>query len=359
MGTPLPSLPHEDLVYVLERTRVDWEQLRGARIFVTGSTGFFGIWLLETFAYANQELSLGAELLGLTRNPEAFYAKFPDLASHPSIRLIQGDVRDFSFPDGVFTHVIHAGTTSSAPVPPLEMLDTIIQGTRRTLDFAVAARAKRFLFVSSGAVYGKQPPDIDRIPETYPGGPDTLNPVSSYDEGKRVAEMLCHFYHCEHGLETTVARSFALVGPHLPLDAHFAMGNFLRDAMKGESILVKDGGPVRSYLYAADLSVWLWTILFRGKPCHPYNVGSDQAISIADLAKTVARLAGGRVQLPSPTDSTLSSNLKPSTLPAGSPRPSSRYVPDTNRIMSELALEEIIGLEEAIRRTLHYYTTAT
>jgi dTDP-glucose 4,6-dehydratase len=362
MASSFPPLPGDDLKYVIERTRNDWDQMRGGRIFVTGATGFFGVWLLETFAYANQELGLGAELLGLTRNPEAFYAKVPHLASLPDIRLLQGDVRDFKFPEGTFTHVIHAGTTSGAPVPPLEMLDTIIQGTRRTLDFAVAARAKRFLFVSSGAVYGKQSPDIDRIPETYLGGPDTLNPVSSYDEGKRVAEMLCHLYHHEHGVATTVARSFALVGPRLPLDAHFAMGNFLRDAMKGEPILVKDGTPERSYLYAADLAIWLWTILFRGTPCHPYNVGSDHAISISQLAKTVARLTGGTVQLPptsqseaSSSDQLLNFSISQQSAP---PRPSSRYVPDTNRIMSELALEEIIGLEEAIRRTLHYYTTA-
>jgi dTDP-glucose 4,6-dehydratase len=115
----------------------------------------------------NKELGLGAELVGLSRNPEAFYSKVHHLASESSITLHQGDVRDFKFPEGAFTHVIHAGTTSSAPVPPAEMLDTIVYGTQRTLDIAVASGAKRFLFVSSGAVYGKQPPELTHIPETY------------------------------------------------------------------------------------------------------------------------------------------------------------------------------------------------
>ncbi|MEI6323712.1 MAG: NAD(P)-dependent oxidoreductase, partial [bacterium] len=217
---------------MLTHTRPLWEQLRGKRIFVTGATGFFGIWLLESFAYANKELGLGAELMGLSRDPDAFYLKVPHLAGVSSIVLHQGDVRTFEFPDGSFSHVIHAGTTSSVPVPPLEMLDTITQGTRRTLDFAVSAGAKKFLFVSSGAVYGKQPPDITHIPETYAGAPDPmdLRPVSIYGEGKRVGELLCSIYHQEHGLETTIARCFAFVGPHLPLDAHFAIGNFIRDA---------------------------------------------------------------------------------------------------------------------------------
>jgi dTDP-glucose 4,6-dehydratase len=284
---------------VFEHTRPLWEQLRGGRIFVTGATGFFGVWLLETFAYANSALNLGASLVGLSRDPAAFFAKVPHLAGVSSIMLHRGDVRDFEFPEGAFTHVIHAGTTSSAPVAPTEMLDTIIKGTQRTLDFAVFSGAKRFLFVSSGAVYGKQPSDITHIPETYSGAPDPMDPNSAYGEGKRVGELLCSMAHQEHGLETTIARCFAFVGPHLPLDAHFAIGNFIRDAMRGDPIQVKDGTPYRSYLYAADLAVWLWTILFKGEKCHPYNVGSDQEITIGDLANTVAStLSNGDVSPP-------------------------------------------------------------
>ena len=334
---PLSPLPKEDLEHVLAHTRALWEQFRGGRIFVTGATGFFGIWLLETFAYANEQLGLGAELVGLTRNLGAFHSKAPHLIANPSIRLHRGDVRDFSFPEGVFTHVIHAGTTSSAPVPPDEMLDTIIRGTERTLDFALAAGAKRFLFVSSGAVYGKQPSEITHLPESYQGAPDPMDPNSTYGEGKRVGELLCAMAHKEHGLETTIARCFAFVGPHLPLDAHFAIGNFIHDAITGESIKVKNGTPYRSYLYAADLAIWLWTILFKGQAGHPYNVGSDQEITITDLAHTVASTLGGSV-LPLPS-STLNFNSPPS-----------RYVPDVRRIEKELGLAPVITLSDSLQR---------
>jgi dTDP-glucose 4,6-dehydratase len=178
----------------------------------------------------------------------------------------------------------------------------------------VAAGAKRFLFVSSGAVYGKQPPEMTHIPENYLGSPDPMDPNSAYGEGKRVGELLCAIAHKEHGLETTIARCFAFVGPHLPLDAHFAIGNFIRDAMKGEPIKVKDGTPYRSYLYAADLAVWLWTILFKGEACHPYNVGSDQEITIAELAQAVATGLNGSIAVNALLQS-------PVTLPT-------RYVPD-------------------------------
>ena len=330
-------LPKEDLEHVLSHTRPRWEHLRGGRIFVTGATGFFGIWLLESFAFANKSLDLGAKLVGLSRNPDAFYAKVPHLAQESSIALHRGDVRDFNFPQGSFTHVIHAGTTSSAPVPPSEMLDTIIRGAKRTLEFAVAAGAKRFLYVSSGAVYGKQPPEMTHIPETYMGSPDPMDPNSAYGEGKRVGEFLCAIAHQEHGLEATIARCFAFVGPHLPLDAHFAMGNFIRDAIKGEPITVKDGAPYRSYLYAADLAVWLWIILFQGKACHPYNVGSDQEITIAGLAKTVASIFNNSVKIHS------TSTPDPRS-------PVSRYVPSVGRAESEMGLRVLVPLNQSILR---------
>lgn len=353
MNNPLPPLPKEDLEHVLVHTRPLWEQLRGGRVFVTGATGFFGVWLLETFAYANNELGLGAQLVGLSRNPEAFYEKVPHLADESSITLHQGDVRDFSFPEGIFTHVIHAGTTSSAPVPPLEMLDTIIQGTRHTLDFAVAAGTKRFLFVSSGAVYGKQPSEITHLPESYQGAPDPMDPNSAYGEGKRVGELLCSMAHKEHGLETTIARCFAFVGPHLPLDAHFAIGNFIRDAVKGGAITVKDGTPYRSYLYAADLAIWLWTILFKGEACHPYNVGSDKEITIADLAHTVASALCGAVQVDSPPyPLTPSTALLPNSTLHFNPT-TNRYVPDVVR-SRELGLIPHYGVTQAIQRTARW-----
>jgi len=336
-------LPKEDLEHILSNTRSLWHHLRGGRIFVTGATGFFGIWLLESFAFANKSLDLGAKLVGLSRDPSVFYAKVPHLAQESSIALYRGDVRDFDFPNGSFTHVIHAGTTPSAPVLPSVMLDTIIRGTKRTLEFALAAGAKRFLFVSSGAVYGKQPSEMTHIPETYHGSPDPMDPNSAYGEGKRVGELLCATAHKEHGVETTVARCFAFVGPHLPLDAHFAIGNFIRDAIKGEPIKVKDGTPYRSYLYAADLAIWLWTILFAGWSCHPYNVGSNQGLPISDLAKLVAL----QLQVfPRPDVVTFGES--------GDIAASPRYIPGITRAKEELGLAVEVSLDHAIQKTANW-----
>src|SRR5207245_4908945 len=162
------------------------------------------------------------------------------LASHPAIQFHDGDVRSFEFPKGTFSHVIHAATEATARLyseQPLLMFDIIVEGTRRTLEFARQCGARKFLLTSSGAVYGRQPPELTHVPEDYAGGPNPTEPRFGYAEGKRAADMLCALFAQQHGFETKIARGFAFVGPYLPLDIHFAIGNFIRDGMRG--------GPIR------------------------------------------------------------------------------------------------------------------
>ena len=333
------SLPTDDLLHVLLRTGDTWEALRGRRLFLTGATGFFGRWLLETFLTAHDALDLGAKTVVLTRNPDRFAEKAPTLASRPEITFVRGDVADFSFPPGEFSHVIHAATTSGGPVPENEQRRTIIDGTARVLEFAEQCGARRLLFTSSGAVYGRQPPDLAHLPEDYSCPEECVADLPIYGAGKRAAEQLC-LSAASDRLGISLARCFAFVGPHLPLDAHFAIGNFIRDALRGSAIRVQgDGTPLRSYLYAADLAVWLWTLLFKGPSGRVYNVGSAEAISIRDLAETIGRSFGLPVSV------------------AGQPvpgAPPARYVPDTRRARLELGLEEWIALEEGIRRTARW-----
>ena len=340
-GHPLSA----DLEHILARARPAWEELRGQRLFITGGTGFFDSWLLESLAFANDRLALGVRAVVLTRAAAAFAKKAPHLAARPDIQFHAGDTRDFAFPPGPFSRVIHAATAASARLNeenPRLMLDTIVGGTRRALDFAVQCGAQKFILTSSGAVYGIQPPDLARLPEDYPGVPDPAAPGSAYGHGKRAAEQLCADCAERHGLETKIARCFAFVGPYLPFDAHFAIGNFIRDAQSGGPIVVKgDGAPWRSYLYAADLAIWLWTILEQGAVARPYNVGSAHALTIADTAVAVSKALGGRNPV------VISQKPVP-----GKPAP--RYVPDTSRAEKELGLREWIGLEDAIQRSARW-----
>jgi nucleoside-diphosphate-sugar epimerase len=334
-----------DLDHVLENTSGVWDELHGARLFVTGGTGFFGCWLLESFLSANDHLRLDAAVVVLTRDARAFGRKAPHLASHPAVTLLGGDVRTFEAPAGAFSHVIHAAT-DSAPTRGdhgrLPMFDTIVEGTRRTLELARRSGATRFLLTSSGAVYGRQPPELTHLSEHYAGGPDPANAGQVYAEAKRAAEMLCAVY-ADARLQPTIARGFAFVGPYLPLDVHFAAGNFIRDALGGGPIRISgDGTAVRSYLYAADLAIWLWTILLRGIALHPYNVGSGAAVTVRELADTVAATLGPGMSIDV-------------AQPAAAGTTAGRYVPDVTRAELELGLRPTVSLADGISRTAAWH----
>jgi dTDP-glucose 4,6-dehydratase len=325
----------EDLEAVGAMLAPFWPGLSGARIFMTGGTGFIGRWMLEMLARSDTDV----EVTLLSRNPAAFAASAPHLAAR--FHFASGDILSGDLPPGAFTHVIHAATDASAALnanDPRRMFDTIVVGTRRALDHAAAMGAKRFLFLSSGAVYGAQPPHVTHVGEDWLGGPDPRDPRSAYGEGKRAAEMLCAIAGAQLGLDVVTARIFALLGPLLSLDIHFAAGNFIRDALAGRTICVEGAGTaIRSYLYASELAAWLWTLLIRAAPGTTYNVGSEEAISIADLAHRVAAVLGG-----------------PGVQVLGRPDPgwnAGRYVPSTERLRRDLDLSPTIGLDEAIRRT--------
>lgn len=331
----------QDLDNVVQQAVSVWPELRGARLFITGGTGFIGCWLLESLRHANQHLNLGVQVTILTRDPQAFRRKAPHLADCPEFHFIAGDVCNFETPTGEFTHLIHAATDASAQLnetDPRRMFDTVLQGTRRALDFAVEKSVDRVLFLSSGAVYGQQPWEMERVAESWTGAPSCVDPRAAYAEGKRAAEMLCAIYQKQFGVNIAIARIFALLGPYLSLDIHFAAGNFIRDAMHGKSITVNGNGlPCRSYLYASDLTVWLWHMLIRAESGKPYNVGSDESVSIGDLAERVSHVLGkGEYQI-------LGSQDKGWNL--------GRYVPATNLIGRDLGLHRTVSLDEAIRRT--------
>jgi dTDP-glucose 4,6-dehydratase len=338
-----------DLDGILGTAAETWRDLAGARLFVTGGTGFVGTWLLESFAWANRVLALDARVVVLTRDPERFATKAPHLASDPAISLLRGDVVDFDAPAGPFTHVIHAAAESGTQqnlVDPLRMIDTVVHGTRNVLNAACAWNVTGLLLVSSGAVYGPQPDGLALMPEEFPGGPDQLAPGSAYAEAKRLAELLCATYAAQHELPVKIARCFAFVGPYLPLDAHFAIGNFIRDGVAGGPIEVRgDGRPVRSYLYAADLASWLWTILVRGESGRAYNVGSEDGRTIAEVASAVAGTFD-------PVPEVL---VRGAASANGGGGGGDRYVPSTQRARSAFGLRETVGLHEAVRRTVAWH----
>lgn len=322
---------------------IDLNSLDKKRLFITGGTGFFGLWLLSVLRILNQK-KVSIEVCVLSRNPATFQSLYPQFLNQSWLSFISGDVKSFKIPETQFDFVLHAATETSisAHANPIQLFDDIVLGTRQVLKLAQQCNARRILLISSGAVYGQQPSSLTHLPDESQLACNPLRTSSAYGEGKRVMELMGAMLHESTGIESISARCFAFCGPGLALDGYFAIGNFIRDALYKDNITVRgDGSPMRSYLYGADLAVWLLNILTHGKAGSSYNVGSDKAISVKDLAFRVrdvvaphklVEVQGGEISMSS----------------------RQRYVPDISRAL-KLGCLPWTTLDESILLTAKYW----
>lgn len=333
----------KDMVFITSILANRINSLKGKNIFITGGTGFFGKSLLEFFVYLNSTIEdqhQKISILVLSRNPEVFKNNYPHLCTN--IEFAKGDVCTFDFPTVDFDYFIHAATPASATFNkeyPMEMLTSIIDGTKRVLDLAEISNTKKILFISSGAVYGKQPYNVSNILDDSLIAPDMSEPTSAYGEGKRVSELMGNIFSKRTGVEFVSARCFTFAGPYLPLDGTFAFGNFVKNVLNEEDILIKgDGSPLRSYLYNGDLIIWLLSILVDGESGQSYNVGSDEFISIKDLAILISKR---------------NPSLKVNILKKEVPINIERYVPSIKKAQNLLGLKVYTKLDDIISRTFN------
>lgn len=285
------------------------------QILITGGTGFFGKSLLKADLFPED-----TQLYLLSRNGIRFKTK-----TKAKIIPLTGDIRTIDLSGFQFDSVIHAAAPSGGGASEEEMFSILTQGTAHLLkELKKMDTVKRLLYVSSGAVYGKQEKDFSLES-------DPLDPVTLYGKGKVLAEQMC----LESGIPCVIARCFAFAGEYLPKNAHFAIGNFLADLEEKRTIHIKgDGSPLRSYLYAGDLAEWLFALLNDGRAGEVYNVGSEEAVSIRELAEMIARRATPPLQ------------VEIHGAPTG--EPPQRYLPSTEKIRRELGLKVPRSLHEIL-----------
>lgn len=350
----MKPLENSDLQSILELSRPSFKFLSHRTWLLTGCTGFFGKWLTQTLNAAYDAGLSQHKLVLLTRNKELALKSNPWLAGRSEIKWVVGDVRA-ALPTSIeFDGIVHGATSASAALNelhPLEMYDVIVDGTRSILQEARKRNIRDFMFLSSGGIYGSQPYELTHVPEDYAGASNPLTPGSSYGIGKRTAEFLCANWAHESGSRVLFARFFGFVGPYLPLDIHFAIGNFMRDALLNKNIEIKgDGTPYRSFLYGTDLTVWLLKILTHGRSLVPYHIGSEVDLQLKDLARIVIQIKKDALGGPD-------LNVHIAQPPSSSKKPP-RYVPSTSFTRKELDLKETVSLEEAIRRTLVWHSNS-
>lgn len=321
--------------------------LKGSLLVITGGTGFVGSWLLEMISILNEEYNFQSRVHIIANEVDFFKKRHPHLASRPEITFAKNDVRNLLELPRDTNWLIHAAAVRDRQfhsICPIETLNTISNGTEQVLRASLqCSELKMFLNMSSGLVYGSQPDEVPRVPESYSGAPPLNNINALYAQAKRYGENLCTAFRAQERLPTMSVRPFSFIGPFQDLDSPWAVTNFIRDAINGRDVRVLgDGKAIRSYMYPSDMALWLLVMMVSAEPGACYNIGSPEEINLADLAKKI-------VDYTSPSSRVLlsmgdSTNSK-----------FSRLVPDVNLAIEKLKLKQTVSLNQAIAKTIEWH----
>jgi len=259
------------------------------------------------------------------------------------LSFVEHDINEPYFPAGHVDLVLHLASPASPvdfPAYPIPIIKVGTVGTHHMLGIALAHRA-RFLLASTSEVYGD--PLVHPQPETYWGNVNPIGPRGCYDESKRAAEAFTMAYHRAHDVDTRIVRIFNTYGPRMRLDDGRMIPNFMTQALRGEALTVYgDGTQTRSLTYVDDLVAGMLAVLDSNDPM-PFNIGSQDEISVRDLARLIGRMAGSESRV----------EFRP--LPVDDPR---QRRPDTTRAREVLGWAPRVAMEDGLRRTMDYFRGA-
>lgn len=304
--------------------------------FLTGATGLFGSWLLQFFDWCHDRKLAEPKIVALVRRDILYKTSY--------ISIIRGTVENFENPNVSFDRLIHLAAPSARDtfkgMADTEKFWQMARGTQNLIDFATKNVSGRSLFLSSGAVYGGMPSTtLTPVDELNRFAPLSLTPGIGLGLGKRVAEFLISDAVRSGLIDASIARCFSFIGPGLPTDLHYAIGNFVSSAVRGRNIVINgDGAPIRSFMDMGDAINWMLVILEQGQSGEDYNVGSKEALSIRELAELVKAVVNPSIDI----EIKGVSNLSP-----GNPV-NFCYVPDTTKCENTLSLKSFSNLQKSI-----------
>lgn len=293
------------------KVNLPWDKLSGCNILVTGATGLIGSRFVETLmAYPHKDYHIYA----LGRNEERAKERFRAFADDATFHFLQHDVTKPLDGIGVdFHYIIHLASGASPNVmasSPVDIMKANFIGTDNLLFYGLEHGMKRFLYVSSGEIYGEG--NGEMFSETDGGYVNSMLSRSCYPSSKRAAETLCASYMSQYGMDVVVARPCHIYGASFTESDNRAYAQFIRNVVNGEDIVLKSPGlQYRSWLYVEDCISALLYILLKGECGEAYNVADENScLSIRELAETIAKLGGKRVVFAEPSDSEIRGGSK-------------------------------------------------
>lgn len=291
----------DDILHVFD-ANLPWDKLSGCNIFVTGATGLIGGCLVETLM---SNLKIDYHVYASGRSEERARERFGKYADDTRFHFVRYDVQKPLEGDIKFDYIIHAASHASPNFfanNPVEVIKSNIDGVSNLMAYGLGHGMKRFLYVSSGEVYGEG--DGRVFTEDYSGYVDCTSPRSCYPSSKRAAETLCVSYATEYGADVVIARPCHVYGPHFTESDNRVYAQFIRNVLRGEDIVMKSTGEqFRSWCYVVDCVSALLHILLKGENGQAYNIADfNSNISIKELAEMIAGIGNRKVVVDVPND---------------------------------------------------------
>ncbi len=318
-----------------------WEVFHNSKVLITGATGFFGKSIVNALLYANNKRKLNIELYILSRNKKINKSYYLANDENDALNFIYQDIKNFKSEKKDINYIIHAASTSDKNFilqNTVETINTIITGTNKILEFSASQKdLKSLLFISSGAInsankFVNRPISEEDI---YPISID--NSFSAYSLAKKTAENLILGYSKIYDLPVKILRGFTFLGPEINLNQNLAWTYILKCFLDGQDINIKNSECKRSYMYSTDLVNWIIRVLISARTGSVYNLGSDELISLSDLAREVIKF-NKELKITEEISNT-----------------SDFYVPDISKIKNDLKLKITVPVKEGVRRVIHYY----
>ncbi len=295
---------YEDIENITRSIGHDFQELAGKTVMIVGANGFIPSYFVDTVLFLNQNIlsRKPVKLILLTRREVDKNSRISHCLDNPDVKFVAGDVTKVLLPWTENVDIVIYGASKASPrdylANPFQTAEVNVFGTQRLLHFCFANKVSRFLFISSGEIYGN--PDRNNIPirESYAGGVDPIGPRSAYQESKRFAETLCRLYWQSKGVDTIIARLFHTYGPRMFLDDGRVIPEFIKRALSNDALeVVGNTNYTRTFSYISDSVEGMWRILLKGQPGQAYNVGSEEEVSIFELAKKIVRISNGNSEI--------------------------------------------------------------
>lgn len=344
------TIMSQDIRHIAVRIKKEAKVLSGARLLISGGSGFLGSYIIGTIDYLNKKyLKKPCKVISVDNFITGKKRSILEEIDPSMLTQIEADVTKPFNVDGPVDFVIHAAGIAS-PVfykkYPLETAESAIFGAKNLLELAKEKKVKSFLFFSSSEIYGDPDPNFIPTPETYHGNVSCIGPRSCYDESKRLGETLCMIYHEKYGVPVKIVRPFNVYGPGMWPDDKRVVPSFLSAALSDKPLHVHDkGNQTRTFCYITDAITGFMKVILSEKGGEVFNIGNDMnEVNMLNLAQTVASVFERDIEVKTVE--------YPKAYPQEEPK---RRRPDLTKARTILGYEPLVELKAGLKRTLKWY----